>query len=154
MSEPSVQERYAPEGMCFGCGPANPGGLHVRSYPSGDELVAEWRPDLRYEAFPGALNGGIASTLLDCHSNWAATLALMRRSGVAKPPATVTGRFEVRFLRPASTDGPIMLRARVVDVGTDRATVDSTLEADGQTCATFRGTFVAVPPGHPAFDRW
>jgi acyl-coenzyme A thioesterase PaaI-like protein len=154
MAEQSVQERYAPGSTCFGCGPANPDGLHIRSFPAGDELVAEWQSRPRYEAFPGALSGGIAGTMLDCHSNWAATLELMRRSGAATPPATVTSRFEVRFLRPASTNGPIVLHARVVDVLPERATVESTLEAGGVTCATFRGTFVAVPEGHPAFGRW
>ena len=35
----SLQERDAPLGQCFGCGPANPDGLHIRSFPSPDE---EW----------------------------------------------------------------------------------------------------------------
>ena len=30
MSEPSVQERYAPQSICFGCGPANDKGLRIR----------------------------------------------------------------------------------------------------------------------------
>jgi len=33
-------------------------------------------------------------------------------------------------------------------------TVEATLEADGQPTATCRATFVAVKPGHPAYDRW
>ena len=32
-----VQERYAPRNHCFGCGPANPQGLHVRSFEEGDD---------------------------------------------------------------------------------------------------------------------
>ncbi|PYJ08781.1 MAG: PaaI family thioesterase, partial [Verrucomicrobia bacterium] len=39
--EQSLQERYAPENACFGCGPANPDGLHIRSFVRGDEVVAE-----------------------------------------------------------------------------------------------------------------
>ena len=27
-----VQERYAPHSVCYGCGPANPDGLHLRSF--------------------------------------------------------------------------------------------------------------------------
>jgi len=150
----SVQERYAPRSVCFGCGPANPGGLHIRSVEQGDELVATWRAEPRYEAWPGTLNGGIVGTLLDCHSNWAGAIALMRAAGADAVPATVTARYEVRLLRPASTAGPIMLRARVVELAPDRATVESSLEAGGDTCATFRGTFVAVRRGHPAYHRW
>ena len=150
----SLQERLAPNSVCFGCGPANPGGLRLRSFERGDEVVAEWQPEVRHEAFPGALNGGIIGTLLDCHSNWTAAVALMRAAGADEVPATVTASFQVRFLRPTPTDGPVTLRAHVVDLQSDRATVESTLEAHGEPCATFRGTFVAVRPGHPAYHRW
>ena len=47
MSDKSIQETYAPNLACFGCGPANPIGLHVRSFPAGDEVVAEWQPSGR-----------------------------------------------------------------------------------------------------------
>jgi uncharacterized protein (TIGR00369 family) len=150
----SLQEALAPRSVCYGCGPANPDGLHLRSFERDGELIAEWRPEPRYEAFPGALNGGVIGALLDCHSNWAAAVALMRASGDDAVPATVTANYQVTLFRPTPTGGPVTLRARVVDLGRDRATVESTLEAGGRPCATFRGTFVAVGPGHPAYHRW
>jgi hypothetical protein len=55
---------------------------------------------------------------------------------------------------PDATDGPIRLRARVVEAAADRATVEATIDAGGRTTATCRGTFVAVGPGHPAYGRW
>jgi hypothetical protein len=36
----------------------------------------------------------------------------------------------------------------------DRATVEATLEVEGEVIDTCRGTFVAVKPGHPAYHRW
>jgi acyl-coenzyme A thioesterase PaaI-like protein len=150
----SLQERYGPDTICFGCGPANPDGLHVRSFPDGDEVVAEWRPEARHQAFPGVLNGGIVGTLLDCHMNWTAAWALMQRRAVDRPPTTVTAEYSVRLLRPTPVDVPLRLRARVVEASDDRATVQATLEAAGDVCDTARGTFVAVRPGHPAFGRW
>jgi hypothetical protein len=63
MNSKSVQERYAPENICFGCGPANPKGLRIRSFEDGDDLVAEWTPEPHHEAFPGALNGGIVGAI-------------------------------------------------------------------------------------------
>ena len=42
----------------------------------------------------------------------------------------------------------------VVESGEDRAVVEATLEAGGKVCATSRGVFVAVKPGHPAYHRW
>jgi acyl-coenzyme A thioesterase PaaI-like protein len=150
----SLQERYAPHNACFGCGPANDKGLRIRSRVEGDAVVAEWRAEKHHEAFPGMLSGGIIGTLLDCHSNWAATHHLMRQKGADTPPCTVTAEFSVKLMRPTPTDGPIHLKARVVESTGDRAVVESSLEAGGKTCATCRGTFVAVQPGHPAYNRW
>jgi acyl-coenzyme A thioesterase PaaI-like protein len=60
----------------------------------------------------------------------------------------------VKLLRPTPTDEPIELLARPVEMGDDRATVEAELRAGGKVCATARGTFVAVKPGHPAYHRW
>ena len=154
MNGKSLQEQYAPGNACFGCGPANPKGLHIRSFAEGDDVVAEWQAESQYEAFPGMLCGGIIGTLLDCHSNWAATHHLMRKASADHPPCTVTADFAVKLLRPTPTSGPVKLRARVVESTDDRAVVESSLEAGGKTTATCRGTFVAVKPGHPAYHRW
>ncbi len=150
----SVQERYAPENRCFGCGPANPKGLRIRSFEAGDALVAEWTPEPHHEAWRGALNGGIAGALLDCHSNWAAALHIMKHSGSQELPSTVTAEFHVKLLRVTPTGGPLRLRARVVESKGTRATVEAEIETGGATTATCRGVFVAVPEGHPAFHRW
>ncbi|HSE26573.1 MAG TPA: PaaI family thioesterase [Pyrinomonadaceae bacterium] len=154
MTNKSIQETFAPNLACFGCGPANPKGLHVRSFPDGDEVVAEWEPKQEYEAFPGVLNGGIIGTLLDCHCNWAATWHLMKKTGSDKPPCTVTADYAITLRRPTPSDGTIKLRARVVEATEDRAVVEGELLAHDKVCATCRGTFVAVKPGHPAYHRW
>jgi len=154
-SNPSVQERYAPTNICFGCGPANEKGLHIRSFETPDGgFVAEWRAEPHYQAFPGMLNGGITGALLDCHGNWCAAIHLMKKRGESAPPCTVTADFAVKLKRPTPVDGPITLRARVVESGEDRAVVEAELEAGGKVTATCRGTFVAVKPGHPAYHRW
>lgn len=154
MDELSLQERYAPQTTCFGCGPANARGLRIRSFPEGDEVVAEWRPEPHHEAFPGVLNGGVIGTLLDCHSNWAAAWHLMRERCADHPPVTVTADYAIRLLRPTPTDGTLRLAARVVESDGKRVVVDGTLSAGGKVCATSHGTFVAVEPGHPAYHRW
>lgn len=156
----SLQERYAPHNRCFGCGPANEKGLRIRSLPEpggepgGVAVVAEFRPEPHHEAFPGVLNGGIIGTVLDCHSNWAATYALMRASGAASPPCTVTADFHVKLKRPTPMDAVLHLRAWAKEVAGDRAVIEATLEANGKITATCIGTFIAVKEGHPAFHRW
>jgi acyl-coenzyme A thioesterase PaaI-like protein len=154
MSEPSLQERYAPNNACFGCGPANSKGLGIRSFVRGDEVVAEWTAEKHHEAFDGMLSGGITGTLLDCHSNWAAAWHLMRKAGAETPPCTVTAEYAVTLRRPTPTAGPMKLSARVVESTDDRAVVEATLTAGGKVTATCRGTFVSVKEGHPAFHRW
>ena len=150
----SLQEQYAPGNACFGCGPANEKGLRIRSFAEGDETVCVWQPEKHHEAFPGVLNGGIIGALLDCHSNWAAAYHLMKRTGAERPPCTVTADYAIKLLRPTPTDGVIHLKARVVESTDERAVVEAELTANGKTCATCRGTFVAVRPGHPAYHRW
>jgi len=149
-----VQDRYAPQNRCFGCGPANDKGLRIKSRRVGDELVAEWTPQAHHEAYAGMLNGGIIGTLLDCHSNWAAALFLMSRDGLDAPPCTVTAEFHVKLKRPTPSGSPVTVRARVVESAADRATVEATLEGGGKVTATCRGLFVAVKEGHPAYHRW
>jgi len=153
-SDQSLQERYAPNNACFGCGPANQKGLRIRSFVDGDRVVAEWRASPHHEAFPGMLNGGIIGALLDCHSNWTAAWHLMKSSGADHPPCTVTADYHIKLKRPTPTDDTMKLSARVVEAMGDRAVVEAELVAKGQVCATSRGTFVAVKPGHPAYHRW
>jgi acyl-coenzyme A thioesterase PaaI-like protein len=154
MPELSLQERYAPANACFGCGPANPKGLHVRSVPHGEVVVAEWRPEPHHEAFPGVLCGGIIGTLLDCHCNWTAAWHLMTCAGVDRPPCTVTADYAIVLKRPTPTDGVVRLESRIESSTDARAVVVGELIAGGKVCATCRGTFVAVEPGHPAYHRW
>ena len=130
MSE-ALQDTYAPNGTCFGCGPRNEKGLRIKSrLAGGDAVVATWHAEKFHEAFEGALSGG------------------------PTPPCTVTAEYAVKLLRPTPTDGPIELVARPVELADDRAVVEAELRAGGKVCATARGTFVAVKPGHPAYHRW
>ena len=155
----SVQERYAPANRCFGCGPANPLGLRLRSFiadpdETSDELIASFRPDAHHLAFDGIVNGGVIGALLDCHSNWTAAIAIMHRSRSTTPPCTVTADFHVKLKRPTPMNATLNLRAHPVEVQDDRAVIEATLEADRQVTATCRGTFVVVTEGHPAYHRW
>ena len=154
MSEKSLQETYAPNMACFGCGTANEQALHIRSFPHGEEVSATFKPETYQEAFPGMLSGGIIGTLLDCHCNWTAAYHLMKQAGTDQPPCTVTADYTITLKRPTPTDQPVELRARVIESKEDRAIVEGELIAHDKVTAICRGTFVAVKPGHPAYHRW
>jgi uncharacterized protein (TIGR00369 family) len=155
MQNRSLQERYAPEGRCFGCGPANEKGLRIQSFEAGDgTVVAEFQPRPEHEAFDGVVNGGIIGALIDCHSNWTGVAAMMARTGATVAPSTVTAEFSVHFVKPTPSDRPLRVIARAVEVGGGKAMVEASIEVDGEVTATGSGTFVTVKPGHPAFGRW
>lgn len=153
MSE-SLQDRYTPRGTCFGCGPLNERGLRIKSFAEGEEVVCDWTPSEHHEAYPGILSGGICGTLLDCHSNMTAAHHLRSRGDLGGPLFTVTAEFHVKLLKPTPMDGPVRLRARVVESSGRKAVVDATLEAGGSITATCHGVFVAVREGHPAYHGW
>jgi hypothetical protein len=152
----ALQDRYAPQSACFGCGPSNAQGLQVKSRVVGQHVFAEWLPMPHHEAFPGVLNGGIIGALLDCHSNWTAAWHLMKLQGSDQPPCTVTADYSIQLLRPTPTaSGLIQLQAQVAEeVGPDRVRIQALLYAEGKVCAKCTGLFVAVKPGHPAYHRW
>jgi len=154
LSELCLQEKYAPHNACFGCGPANEKGLRIRSFPRGEEVIAEWVPAEHHEAFPGVLNGGIIGALLDCHCNWAASWHLMKTTGADRAPCTVTADYAIRLLRPTPSKSPLSLRAWIVESRGNKVVVDGELIAGGKICDPCRGTFVAVSEGHPAYHRW
>jgi acyl-coenzyme A thioesterase PaaI-like protein len=151
----SLQETYAPDSLCFGCGPKNERGLRIRSFvqESGDGCVCRWTPEGHHIAFPGVLNGGICGALLDCHSNWTAAWHLMRATGAATVPPCVTLEFCVRLRRPTPIE-ELVITAHVVSAEADRASVEAEIQANGKVTATCQGIFVAVKPGHPAYHRW
>jgi len=150
----SLQDTYAPNNRCFGCGPANEKGLRIKSRVEGDVVVADFTPEPHHMAFDGIVNGGILGALLDCHSNWTAAYTLMKARGEPTPPCTVTAEFHVKLLAVTPLGPPLHLVARPTEVGKSSAVVEAELSAEGKVTATCRGVFVAVKEGHPAYHRW
>ena len=154
MEEVGVQRQYAPSSICFGCGPANQQGLQINSIRIQNGLSMEYLPEHHHQAFPGMINGGIIGTLLDCHGNWTAAIALMDAQGLEEPPCTVTASYSVQLRRPTPIDVPLKVTSQIKELSGDRVEVELLLEANGKVCATGSGLFVAVKEGHPAYHRW
>ena len=122
MSE-SIQQRLFPDLTCFGCGPRNPDGLQLASYPAEDgTVIAEFRPWPQHDNGLGYLNGGIIATVLDCHSAAAVCHEADVRGWPALPGAAlafVTAGLDVRYLRPSPLHEPVRLVARIAEAGED-----------------------------------
>lgn len=146
MTTHALQDAFLPDNACFGCGPANPEGLQLKTYEDGEEFVAEWTADDRYQGPPEVVNGGFLAVPMDCHSTWAAMHALSEARG-GDPIGAVTAGYSVTLRRPTPTGRPITFRARVTKVEGRHAKVHTTAEVDGEVTAEFDGTFVAVEVG-------
>lgn len=154
MKEKAVQDEYAPHSICFGCGPANKEGFQIKSYRINNGLEMEFESEDKHQAFPGVINGGVIGTLLDCHGNWTAAIAIMEKNKLDTPLCTVTAQYEVKLKRPTPLGHTLKLKSKILAIQEDRAEVIIELKADDKTCATGRGLFVAVKEGHPAYHRW
>lgn len=140
----SIQEQLYPEMTCFGCGPANDKGLQLRSYLGPDGVVADFQPWPEHDNGLGFLNGGIISTVLDCHSAAAVLLEAHDRgwtasSGLALP--YVTAGLDVRYRRPAPLYEPVALHASVVVATEGEMTAEVQLTAGDKTCASAVATW-------------
>jgi acyl-coenzyme A thioesterase PaaI-like protein len=150
----SLQDTYGPTTICFGCGPANPDGLRIKSFVDGDTVVADFDPLPAHQAFEGVVNGGILGSLFDCHMNWTAAHAIMNAEGLDHLPVTVTADFHVRLRRPTPFPATLHLEAWVVAQEGNRAEIEAEMVANDKITATCTANFVAVEDGHPAYHRW
>ena len=149
-----VQRKYAPNSICFGCGPSNENGLKIDSFRIEGGLRTEFKTSLEHQAFPGIINGGIIGTLLDCHGNWTAAIAIMDKREEEKPSCTVTANYSVKLLRPTPINELLIITSKIEELMEDRASISMELFAGGKLCAKGKGLFVSVKEGHPAYHRW
>lgn len=145
-TDKSLQELLFPDGVCFGCGPANPRGLHLRSFPGNGEVIATWNPSPEYEGWPGIMCGGVLSTLLDCHAVITAVHEIRERDHLTEIPTVLAKGFQVRFLRPVPTAGEVRLSARVLRYEEKGPIVEANLEVSEELCAVLEATLVVRQP--------
>lgn len=134
----SIQQLLYPELPCFGCGPANEKGLQLRSYPVDDVVRATFLPWPEHDNGLGFLNGGIISTVLDCHSAAAVMWEADRRGWPALAGAAlpyVTAGLNVRFLRPSPLAEEVALTATVAAASEAEIRCEVELAWEGKTRA-------------------
>lgn len=112
MFERALNEEMLPGNTCFGCGPANPEGLHIRIFRDGESpnrLVGRFVPRPTANGFPHIVHGGLQFTALDCMAGW---VMLILRSPGKSVPLTVSAT--MRFQRAAKLGEELLLSAEVV----------------------------------------
>jgi acyl-coenzyme A thioesterase PaaI-like protein len=145
----SIQETYYPDVTCFGCGHANPDGLHLRSYVDGERVVAEFTPWPAHDNGIGFLNGGIIATLLDCHGGacvvWEANQHGWK-APTGSPLPFITAGFDVRFLRPMPLGPAVQLSAWPEGLGEEEIVVHVELAFDDKVRAEMSATWRRFRP--------
>jgi uncharacterized protein (TIGR00369 family) len=134
---PTIDERAS---YCFGCGPANPQGLHlVFTTDSGTDTpiaTAHLQLDRRHEGPPGYIHGGIVATLLD-----EAMSKLNRPLNVL----AMTRHMEIDYLRPAPLFQPLVLISRHLSHEGRKIFHQAELQhPDGTVLARGKGVFIAI----------
>jgi acyl-coenzyme A thioesterase PaaI-like protein len=145
----SIQESLYPELTCFGCGHANPKGFHLRSYRDGDLTVAEFMPRPEHDNGFGFLNGGIITTVLDCHGAAVVMWEAHRREWRAAdgaPIPFITAGFDVRFLRPTPLGPTLRLTAEPESIDEKEIVVHSALEFEDKVRATMTASWKRFRP--------
>ena len=120
MSQREYFQHHMPGDVCFGCGSANPAGLHIHSYWEEDEGVCHWQPKQIHDGWPGVTCGGIIATLIDCHCMATAMATAIRNEGrtLSSEPhyRFATGSMNIRYLKPSNNNQEIELRAHVTEI--------------------------------------
>jgi acyl-coenzyme A thioesterase PaaI-like protein len=124
---------------CFACGTANPKGLNLYFYRSGDAVCTDVTLDRDHEGWENVVHGGIISTLLDETMSWA--IIFFKRTFF------VTRKMEVKYVRPVEVEVPLTVAGRIIDDSIPpkiRAVADI---RDGKGRLLVRGTaeFVELP---------
>lgn len=144
MTTLAIQDRYDPEFQhCYGCGARNPQGLQIKSFPDGDEVVADFELRPEQLGVPGVVYGGLIASLMDCHGIATGAAFFQARDGLETPPRCVTASLTVNYRQPTPMDAKtVHLRSRVVESSERKAVV--TVEFSAGDAITAEGQVIAV----------
>ena len=127
----SIQETYGERFQhCWGCGPKNDMGLHLKSYPSEDKKTVKAKiiPDKMYTGgVPQNLFGGMIAMIFDCHGTASAAYFAHIDKGLEFDENTIierfiTARLEVDFKKPTPMNEEIEVIAEIEELG-ERKTI-------------------------------
>jgi uncharacterized protein (TIGR00369 family) len=130
---------HTAQNRCFGCGEANPIGLHLEFFLADDgKVVSMAEIGDTFEGPAGLLHGGIIATLLD---------EIMSKAVRSHGIVAMTRHMEVEYLRPVPSQSPIRLEAHVTrNEGRKHWTEARILDGAGTMLAHGKGLFVEAGP--------
>ena len=149
----AIQDTYGERFQyCWGCGPKNEAGLHIKSYPTedGKKVIARVKPGKAFTGgVPNNLFGGMIAMIFDCHGTASAAFYKHHAEGLDLTEDTVIERFitahlEVDFKKPTPMDEEVEVEASLEELGERKAVVNMVLTCKDEVRAKAKIVAVAV----------
>lgn len=151
MQQGKAFQDQIPNNHCFGCGPENAAGLQIKSHwIEEDKSTCTFVPLPHQCAGPTQfLNGGVISTIIDCHCICTAIAKGYqlqgREIGTGEAVWYATGKLEVSYLKPVRIDQDVQLIATIESVNSNKMTLSCELFSGDDLCCTSQVVAVKVP---------
>lgn len=151
MIENSAFQDLWPLNTCYGCGPSNPDGMHLKTYWSENQeyVLSVYTCDAKYNSgFPGIMFGGTVASLIDCHSIWTA-IAFAHKSEnkpieAASGIVYVTKQITVDYISGTPLEQPIYLKSWVEGTPGKKAIITCELGTEERLTAIGRTVAVRI----------
>ena len=149
----AIQDRYGERFQhCWGCGPKNDLGLHLKTYPSldGECCISRIKLEKAYTGgVPSNVFGGMIATIFDCHGTASAAWFAHHQKGLELTETTLIGRFitarlEIDYLSPSPIDDEIVVSSTLEEVGERKAIISMEMTVATKVRAKAKMVAVAV----------
>lgn len=149
----AIQDRYGKRFQhCWGCGPKNDLGLHLKTYPSidGKSCISRIKLENAYTGgVPSNVFGGMIATIFDCHGTASAAWFAHHQKGLELTKSTVIGRFitahlEIDYLSPSPIEDEIVVTSTLEELGERKAIIAMEMTVATKVRAKAKMVAVAV----------
>ena len=149
----AIQDRYGERFQhCWGCGPKNDLGLHLKTYPSldGERCISRIKLENAYTGgVPSNVFGGMIATIFDCHGTASAAWFAHHQKGLELTETTIIGRFiparlEIDYISPSPIDDEIVVISTLEELGERKAIISMEMSVAGKVRAKAKMVAVAV----------
>ena len=149
----AIQDRYGERFQhCWGCGPKNDLGLHLKTYPSidGKSCISRIKLENAYTGgVPSNVFGGMIATIFDCHGTASAAWFAHHQKGLELTKSTVIGRFitarlEIDYLSPSPIEDEIVVTSTLEELGERKAIIAMEMTVATKVRAKAKMVAVAV----------
>jgi uncharacterized protein (TIGR00369 family) len=121
--------------MCFGCGPRNPFGLHLKIKHEEWAAEADWLVTENYVSYDRTMHGGIFAALAD---------EIMGHVTPDRREVVVTAHLEVDFLAAAHVGDALHCAAKMTSIGNRSIHTEAVISAGDKILARAKGVYVRM----------